>query len=242
MIEVEICVADPGGVAAAVAGGAHRVELCTALELGGLTPSIGAVELAHEQARGAFVTALIRARAGDFVYDGQEADVMVRDVKALGRWADQLDWADLGFTIGALLPTGEVDQPLTAWLVEAAGGRRIVFNKAFDSVPEPMAALEVLHRLGVEGVLTSGGGGACLNNLDSLRQLAAASPLAVTAAGGVRPGNVALVAATGVPRVHLRAPAQVTTLSHIASEYDQPAREVTDTRLVAETLANLGRL
>lgn len=240
MVEVEICVADAGGVAAAAAGGADRVELCSALELGGLTPSLGALELAHQQKAGLFVTVLIRPRAGDFVYDQAEADLMVREISALRRWADGLAWASMGFTVGALLPDGTVDAELIARLVDAAAGRPVVFHKAFDTVPQPATAIEVLGRLGVEAVLTSGGGGPCLKNLAQLRVLASSAQLTVAAAGGVRPGNVAEIAASGVPRVHLRAPAKLPALSAVTSEYDQAFREITDVMVVAQTVAGLG--
>lgn len=241
MIEVEICVADPGGVAAAVAGGADRIELCTGLELGGLTPSIGAVQLAYEQAGDAFVTVLIRPRAGDFVYDDNEAALMLLDIEAIRRWADAQGWPGLGFTIGALTPDGAVNEALTERLIAASGSRRIVFHKAFDSVTKPQETLEILHSLGVESVLTSGGGGVCVDNLEALNRLASGAPIAVTAAGGVRPNNVALVAASGVQRVHLRAPALLTSLSEVASEYDQATREVTDVEVVAQTVAAVRR-
>lgn len=241
MTEVEICVADPGSAAAAADGGADRIELCCALELGGLTPSAGALDQTRRSAAALFVTALIRPRPGDFVYDSTEAATMVADVAAATRWADRVGWDRLGFTVGALTPAGEVDSSLIARLVEASGGRRLVFHKAFDVVPDQEAALSLLGALGVEAVLTSGGGGTCVGNLDALSRLAASGPVTVVAAGGIRPDNVVKVAATGIRRVHLRAPRQVATRSDVASEYHGATRETTSSAMVAEIVRQLTR-
>lgn len=236
MTEVEICVADAEGAGAAAQGGADRVELCVGLEVGGLTPSTGTVEETRELVGDLFVTVLIRPRAGDFVYGPIEARTMLRDVAGLAGWADRVGWGRLGFTIGALTPSGDVDAALVARLRDAAGGRLLVFNKAFDAVVDRAGALAQLGELGVESVLTSGGGGACTDNLAELRRLAAGGPVAVVAAGGVRPHNVVAIAATGVPRVHLRAPRQVPSASVVASEYDQGTRETTSAETVAEVV------
>ena len=235
--EVEICVADPAGAAASARGGADRVELCAALEVGGLTPSMGTVELTRELAGEVFVTALIRPRAGDFVYDRIDTGTMLRDVSRLAAWADSMAWPRLGFTVGALTPDGEPDAEILRGLAEAAGGRPLVFHKAFDAVPHPEAALALLAAVGIEAVLTSGGGGACVDNLDRLRRLAQTSPVTVVAAGGVRAHNVAAVAATGVGRVHLRAGRPAHSLSRVASEYDAETREETSDDVVGEVVA-----
>lgn len=236
MTEVEICVADAEGAGAAAQGGAHRVELCVGLEVGGLTPSKGTVEETRELVGELFVTVLIRPRAGDFVYNLVEARTMLRDVGGLARWADRVGWDRLGFTIGALTAGGEIDAALVARLRDAAEGRLLVFNKAFDTVADRSGALVQLGDLGIESVLTSGGGGACTDNLPELQRLATGSPVAVVAAGGVRPHNVVAIAATGVPRVHLRAPRQVPSASFVASEYDGGTREVTSAETVAEVV------
>lgn len=239
MVEVEICVADAGGVAAAVAGGATRIELCTALEVGGLTPSMGAVLMARKAAGTAFVTVLIRPRAGDFVYGSDEGAAMVADLGSLTAWADDRGWTNLGFTTGALRPNGTIDAELMSALVRAANGRTLVFHKGFDDVPHPLEAAEQLLRLGVSGALTSGGGGACIENLEALERLASESPLLITAAGGIRPDNVARVAATGVARVHLRASRPRPSQSLVPSAYDADTPEITDVATVSQLIAAL---
>ncbi len=238
MVEVEICVADPAGVAAASLGGADRVELCCALEVGGLTPSLGAVQEARDAAGELFVTVLIRPRPGDFVYSASEAATLLRDVAALTAWADSVGWGRMGFTVGALTPDGDLDEPLLRRILQRSGRRPVVFHKAFDTVSDPFAALERLHAWGVESVLASGGG-RCVDHLDRLRELVERGPLPLTAAGGVRPENVCAVAATGVRRVHLRAPREVRSASRVASAYDEGTRDETDAALVRETVTLL---
>ena len=235
MTEVEICVADAGGVAAAVSGGADRVELCAALEVGGLTPSWGAVMAARDQAGAAFVAVLIRPRAGDFVFTQDEVSVMERDIAGLTEWADLEQWDRLGFAIGALLTDGKVDLATTQRLVQAASGRRVGFHKAFDTVPDADKGMAELLDLGVEGALTSAGDGPCIDNLDALGRLARSSGAVITAAGGVRPANVAQVAATGVRRVHLRAPRAMAGTSSVGSAYDQ-TWDVTDAAMVQQVV------
>lgn len=238
MTAVEICVADAEGVRSAAASGADRVELCSALEVGGLTPSLGTIEVASALAGEVFVTVLIRPRPGDFVYDPDEVATMTRDVQRIAGLAEAARLPGLGFTIGALTPQADLDDPTLARLLDAARGRPVVFHKAFDSVPRPERTLERLAELGFDSVLTAGGGGACTDHLDALRAWAA-GPLPITAAGGVRPGNVRAVASTGVARVHLRAPRWVPSASAVASAYDADDRQVTDPALVAQVVALL---
>jgi copper homeostasis protein len=103
---LEICVDSLDGVAAAVSGGGDRLELCAALELGGLTPS--ATLLARAVATGVPVHAMIRLRAGGFVVGPAELDLMVEDI----RRASALGAA--GVVVGALLPDDQLDEEALA--------------------------------------------------------------------------------------------------------------------------------
>jgi copper homeostasis protein len=202
MTLVEICVDDVGGAAAAAAGGADRVELCAGLAEGGLTPSGGFVASALAQAPGLQHHVLVRPRAGDFVYDDAELDVMCADIEALRP-------RGVGFVIGASRPDGELDERALIRLLAACGDAATTCHKAFDSVPDPRRALDLLLDLGVGTVLTSGRPGPALDHLDVLADLVtrAAGRIEVMVGGGVRPANVRRVLeATGAPAVHLRAP------------------------------------
>jgi copper homeostasis protein len=97
-VKLEVCVADPQSLAAAVAGGADRIELCSALELGGLTPSPGMMAVAAALPVPTY--AMVRPRSGEFVFDARDVDVMLRDI-------DVVRAAGLaGIVIGASRPDG----------------------------------------------------------------------------------------------------------------------------------------
>src|SRR5689334_17374550 len=146
---LEVCVESVSGVAAAVAGGADRVELCSALELGGLTPS--AALLAHAVATGLPVHAMVRPRAGGFVPGPDELALMLDEIRrtaALGA---------AGVVVGALLPDGRLDEAALARMREAARDLAAVLHRAVDLTPDPVAATARAVALGYDKVLSSGG-------------------------------------------------------------------------------------
>jgi copper homeostasis protein len=197
---LEICVDSPVGIAAAVAGGADRLELCSALELGGLTPS--AALLAHAVAAGLPVHAMVRPRAGGFVLAPDELALVLDEIRraaALGA---------AGVVVGALLPDGRLDEAALARMRGAARDLAVVLHRAVDLTPDPAAATARAAALGYDKVLSSGGARTAVEGAAVLRAMvsAAGGRLAVVAGGGVRPGNVGrLIAATGVREVHASA-------------------------------------
>lgn len=199
-IRLEICVDTPEGLATAVAAGADRIELCAALDLGGLTPAPGL--MAAARGCGVPVYAMIRPRAGGFVFAAADCDAMLADiaaVRAVGL---------AGIVLGASRPDGTLDVEILARLSDAAGGLGRTLHRAFDLVPDQRAALETAVGLGFERVLTSGGALSAPEGQDRLRALVgwAGDRLAVMAGGGLRPDNVvALLRATGVREVHASA-------------------------------------
>ena len=209
---LEIAVQGVAGVRVASWVGAVRAELCVALgATGGLTPSLGLVEAVVDAARTAApgdgrdlpveVHALVRARAGGFVYDVDELDVHLRDVRAL------VAAGASGVVVGALTPGGEVDAEQVARLVDAAGGAEVTFHRAVDTLVDPLTAVETLCGLGVTRILTSGGAERSVDGAEQLRRMVdvAAGRLQVMAGGGVRPVDVATLVAVGVDAVHLSA-------------------------------------
>lgn len=243
MTKVEICVDDVGGTATALRGGADRVELCASLSEGGTTPTLGFVAQAARAAAAMDVQVLVRPRSGDFVYARAELDVMLADIAATR--AAMEDDARLGFTLGALNPAGDLDEPALAELVAACGPCPVTFHKAFDTVLATGVDVgPLVHRLadlGVCAVLTSGGDGPAVAHLDTLAELVrAAGPLVrVVVAGGVRPANVAeVLSATGCHEIHLRAPAVVGSGSAtVSTQYDVGSRTVTSEQVVADVVA-----
>jgi copper homeostasis protein len=163
-VKVEICVGDVASALAAEAGGAHRVELCDNLAVGGTTPSAGTIA---ESCRllSIPVHVLIRPRSGDFVYSEPEIAVMRHDIavaKALGA---------AGVVLGVLTPEGAIDRDQTEPLIALARPLCITFHKAFDQTPAPLECLDTLIEMGVERVLSSGGRPTALEGVETLAQL-----------------------------------------------------------------------
>lgn len=147
---LEIAAGSLASALSAQESGADRVELCDALESGGLTPSYGALGCARDRLRIPLFV-LVRPRAGDFLYSAQDADVMLRDIEGCVRLGCD------GIVVGALEPDGGVDEPLCRQFVAAAGALPVTFHRAFDAVRDPATALERVIALGFARVLTSGG-------------------------------------------------------------------------------------
>lgn len=204
---VEACVDAIDGALEAERGGAGRLELCGELLQGGVTPSAGLIGAVWERVE-IPVFVLIRPRTGDFLYDDDELDVMLRDVEM----AQSLD-VD-GVVIGALTRDGNVDIGTVHALIEAAGDMKVTFHRAFDFVRNQEVALEALIELGVDRVLTSGGAATALEGAPVLARLVkqAGKDITILAGGSITASNVAnVVRASGVSEVHVRAAIPVTS-------------------------------
>ena len=202
MVLLEVCVDSLAGLEAALRGAAGRLELCSRLDLDGLSPEPGLVEAAQARAR-VPLHAMVRPRAGDFVARPGEPEAMLREVEGLRERG--LD----GVVLGLLSPAGEVDREALARLVAAARPLSVTFHRAFDRVRDPCRALEDLVELGVERVLTSGGAASAFEGRHALRALVeqARARIVVMAGGGVREANhAALLAASGVQELHASVP------------------------------------
>ncbi len=204
---VEICVDDVAGALAAEAEGADRIELCSALSEGGLTPSYGLVQAVLGRVRRFGVRIMIRPRGGNYVYAAEEVEVMLADIAAF-RALQRAPGLSVGFVCGALTASGVIDARVISRLKAACGGVPMTFHKAFDTTRDLGAALDTLLGLGIRSVLTSGGSPTAEGGAELLAMLVAraAGRVAIIAGGGVRAGNLrALLERTGVPEVHLRA-------------------------------------
>lgn len=192
MNTLEICCDSLTSALAAQAGGADRIELCSALSLDGLTPSAGLLaEVNKHLTIPVFV--MIRPRGGDFCYTEDELLVMLADI----RLAKELG-AD-GIVSGPLAADGRVDVRRTRQLLAAASPLPFTFHKAFDRTPDLLEALSTLKDLGVDRILTSGGAETALAGKALLGQLQdrAGDRLRIMAGGGVRSGNMAELTAMG---------------------------------------------
>ncbi|NMR20978.1 copper homeostasis protein CutC [Cellulomonas fimi] len=227
MIAVEIATQSLQGARTAFTAGADRVELGSALGLtGGLTPGGGLLRAVLDV--GIPVHVLVRPRPGGFVHDADEADVLLAEVRhAVAAGA-------AGVVLGALTPDLTLDEPLIARLVEAAAGAEVTFHRAIDVVDDPVAVIRRLDALGVTRVLTSAGAARAVDGLTGLAALVEhAGSVQVMAGGGVRPGDVAALASTGVVGVHLSARAERPDPGPVGPGGGTPAPlETTDADLV----------
>lgn len=200
---LEICVDDAAGLAAAIEGGADRIELCAALSVGGLTPSRGLMALAAGSP--VPVYAMIRPRAGDFVFSGREVDIMCVDIEA----AREAGLA--GVVIGASLSDGSLDREILRCLVDHASGLGLTLHRAFDLVPDFRVATETAIDLGFERILTSGGTPRAVDGFDALGEIIANANgrIAVMPGSGVTAENAHQFIAIGARELHASAGVEI---------------------------------
>jgi len=212
-ILVEACVESLQGALAAEAGGAGRVELCAALEVGGLTPAWNLVTSCVERLS-IPVFVLLRPRAGSFVLSPSELAATVEGIQRV------VELGAAGVVAGALTRSGTVDVPATSAMLSAAGSLPFTFHRAFDEVDDQAEALEALIGLGVRRVLTSGGAATAAEGVSQIRALVtqAAGRIGILAGGSVRAHNVGwLVKETDVTEVHSRTPVDVERVGELAT-------------------------
>ena len=207
---LEVAANSVASALAAQAGGAVRVELCAALELGGLTPSHAAIAIAQERL-GIPVHVLIRPRAGDFVFDDSECEVMRRDIgicKSLGC---------AGVVMGVLTVEADVDVPRCRALMDAARGISVTFHRAFDFTRDPARALDIIMALGCDRLLTSGQAADAMAGAPLIRKLIvrAEDRITIMPGGGITAQNILAIAeATGAHEFHASAKMRVPTCMH----------------------------
>jgi copper homeostasis protein len=183
---------------AAERGGAHRVELCSDLQQGGLTPHIELMRSVREMVR-LPIFAMIRPRGGDFVYSDTEYASMEHEIEAAKRLG-----AD-GLVFGILRVDGHVDVERTRRLVETARPLPVTFHRAIDAATNIREALEDVIDAGAVRILTSGGASTAAVGRDCLRELvkAAGDRIVVMPGCGVTAANVAqIIDSTGAYEFH----------------------------------------
>jgi copper homeostasis protein len=197
-VRLEVCIASVADALAARSGGADRLELNSALWLGGLTPSLGLL-IEVKAAVDLPVIAMARPRPGGFRYDEADDKVLRRDVDLmLAHGAD-------GIAFGFLSDDGTIDLDRSRSLVRQVGDGAAVFHRAFDVTPDPFVALEELIDLGVRRVLTSGQQETAYNGIPLIADLIrrAAGRIEILPAGGINRFTAKdVIERTGCDQVH----------------------------------------
>lgn len=185
--EFELCCETLAACAAAAAGGAHRIELCTALDVGGVTPPATLLRAALEAAQGVPVHVLLRPRAGGFHYTAPEFTLLVAQAE------DGLAHGAAGIVTGVLHSDRTLDLERMRRVLDTAQGLPVTLHRAFDLTPDPARTLQQAIDLGCARILTSGAAPDVLTGRETLRALAsqATGRIRIAAGGGVRLSNAA---------------------------------------------------
>lgn len=217
MYTFEICANSVKSCLAAQEGGAHRVELCTAIPEGGTTPSFGEIAIAREMLQ-IKLHVIIRPRSGDFLYSSLEIKSMLKDIEMCKKL--NVD----GVVFGVLNSTGDINIPAMNELMAASKGMSVTFHRAFDMCHDPHASLEQIINLGCDRLLTSGQRSTAEEGIPLLKKLneQAGNRIILLAGSGVNETNIQRIASeTDISEFHFSArekqESQMTYRNHIVS-------------------------
>jgi len=199
-MKLEICTANFQSAVNAQQAGAQRIELCSELAVGGITPSYGFMKQVSEKID-IPVMVLIRPRSGDFIYSKDEFEIMLKDINICKEFGFQ------GVVAGVLNPDFTIDVERTKLLVETATPLEFTFHRAFDHVINPLEAVEQLVAMGVGRILTSGQSEKAIDGLENLidYQKVAGKKLIILPGGGIHAENCSAFAKAGFLEIHASA-------------------------------------
>ncbi|MEZ9329713.1 copper homeostasis protein CutC [Vibrio breoganii] len=223
--QLEVCIDNIESLHTAIRAGATRIELCSSLALGGLTPSFGFMKQA-KQASSIPIYAMIRPRQGDFLFSEEDLDIMLADVQAAKE--ANLD----GIVIGVLTTDAKVNVSMCKKLIDAASGMGVTFHRAIDQCQDVEQALEDIISLGCERILTSGQKSTAQAGIETLAKLhqQAAGRIQIMAGAGVHAGNAQeILNKTGISELHLSGKTvRASKMTCIQNEAQMGASDVDD--------------
>ncbi|GBL82639.1 Copper homeostasis protein cutC [Araneus ventricosus] len=196
-LKLEICIESITSALAAEEGGADRIELCQALEVGGVTPSIGLMKMVKKLLK-IPVFMLVRPRAGNFVYSPEEISFMEEDIRT------GVNLGIDGFVTGALRTNGRIDKEACSRLIGAANGLPVTFHRAFDMSISNQPLQEIID-LGFQRILTSGRCSTAHEGMLSIKTLIeeANSRIIIMPGSGISPLNLQeIMETTGAVEFH----------------------------------------
>ena len=163
---LEICIDSLASARAAIAGGADRLELCSSLLAGGLTPYTALLQQIRAESD-IPVRCLMRPRAGDFLYSPEELELMCIQI------AELKEAGANGFVIGCLTPEGDLDTDAMKLLMDASGDLPMTLHRCIDVSRDPLETYRQAHALGIDTVLTSGAAPSCQQGQEMIGQMLA---------------------------------------------------------------------
>ncbi len=194
---VEVCANSLESALVAERAGAHRIELCAELAVGGITPSYGLLKSVLDRVS-LPVHVLIRPRSGDFTYSDAELDIMLEDIACC------LDLGAAGIVSGILHKDFSLDVKRTGRLINATKNLKFTFHRAFDWIKDPLNALADLNNLGVDIILTSGQQSRAEEGISLLKELQkSTSKLQIMPGSGINSANALLFKESGFSAIHL---------------------------------------
>nr|WP_262913933.1 copper homeostasis protein CutC [Aequorivita vitellina] len=199
-IQIEICANSFESAKAAQLAGANRIELCTELSVGGLTPSHGLIEKVISELN-IPTHVLIRPRSGNFTYSEDEFDVMLRDIA----FCKKLGCA--GIVSGFLTSENKINLKKTKQMITASEGMEFTFHRAFDWVENPLEELQNLMDLKVDRLLSSGQKPTAIEGISLLKELQNISKeeMEIMPGGGINVENALKFKEVGFRSIHLSA-------------------------------------
>ena len=231
---VEICANGYESASNAKRSGAERIELCTQLAVGGLTPSRDEISDVIKNLK-IKVHVLIRPRKGDFVYSAEDLEDMIADIsycKEIGCH---------GVVSGVLTSEGNIDLIAIKRLIDAAGDMDFTFHRAFDECNDPKKEIENLIDLGVSRLLSSGQEHRAIDGLGLLIQLKdeAGDRLEIMPGSGINVDNALVFKIAGFTSIHLSATTNKTDAKVTDSFFETGSEGVSDTNTIKEVIAKV---
>lgn len=202
---LEICANSYQSAINAEKSGAKRIELCSELSIGGITPSYGLLQKVIKKLS-IPVHVLIRPRSGDFSYSKEEFDVMKEDILVCKKLGVS------GIVSGVLLHNNTIDLERTKELIDLSKPLSFTFHRAFDWVKSPKIEIKNLEKIGVERILSSGLETTAEKGIELLKELKETSSVSIMPGGGIHHKNVLLFKNAGFNEIHLSASKQIKTI------------------------------
>ena len=235
---IEICANSYQSAINAEKAGANRIELCSELAIGGITPSYGLLKKIMNKLT-IPVHVLIRPRSGDFTFSDTEFGIMKENISLCK------DLGVTGIVSGVLHTNNTIDIERTQELVAHSKPMNFTFHRAFDWVLNPEEALKQLEKIGVERILTSGQEASAEKGIDHLVHWNKFANISIMPGGGIHTSNIKLFQENDFKEVHLSASKQIKTIDqpkismNSSKHFEETQVAVSDVQKIKDCIAQL---